>query len=85
MTGKFPVANPTASFWLTQPHHLASYRSSEQTPDECDIAIIGTGLAGVSAAYHILTDHKGPEPKVVLLDARQACSGATGRNGKCPC
>ncbi|KAK6203908.1 hypothetical protein LQW54_008601 [Pestalotiopsis sp. IQ-011] len=81
MTGKFPVANPTASFWLTQPHHLASYRSSEQTPDECDIAIIGTGLAGVSAAYHILVNHKGPEPKVVLFDARQACSGATGRNG----
>jgi glycerol-3-phosphate dehydrogenase len=79
---KFPVANPTASFWLTQPHHLASYRSSETTPEECDIAIIGTGLAGVSTAYHILANHKGTEPKIVLFDARQACSGATGRNGK---
>ncbi|KAF7524690.1 hypothetical protein G7054_g11341 [Neopestalotiopsis clavispora] len=78
---KFPVANPTASFWLTQPHHLASYRSSETTPEECDIAIIGTGLAGVSTAYHILANHKGTEPKIVLFDARQACSGATGRNG----
>ncbi|KAI0134333.1 FAD dependent oxidoreductase-domain-containing protein [Xylariales sp. AK1849] len=82
MTSKFPAPNPTASFWLTQPHRLASYRSSDTTPDECDIAIIGTGLAGVATAYHLLTECKGElRPRIVLFEARQACSGATGRNG----
>ncbi|KAK9424752.1 putative FAD dependent oxidoreductase [Seiridium unicorne] len=82
MTSKLPVPNPTASFWLTQPHHLACYRSSDTTPEECDIAIVGTGMSGVATAYHILTQCEGgPEPKIVLFEARQACSGATGRNG----
>lgn len=86
MTDNLPVPNPTASFWLTQPHRLASYQSSDATPEECDIAIIGTGLAGVGTAYHLLTQcESGPEPKIVLFEARQACSGATGRNGISPC
>ncbi|KAL3961410.1 hypothetical protein ACCO45_002933 [Purpureocillium lilacinum] len=54
-----PVDNPTASYWLSDPHPLAKFRSSDAVPDETDIAIIGTGMA----------------------DARDACSGATGRNG----
>ncbi|KAH8205313.1 hypothetical protein TruAng_000560 [Truncatella angustata] len=81
-TSKLPAKNPTTSYWLTQPHHLASYRSSETTPEEVDVAIIGTGLAGTSIAYHILSQSEnGSEPKVALFEARQACSGATGRNG----
>lgn len=86
MTGNFPGPNPTASFWLTQPHRLASYQSSDTTPELCDIAIIGTGLAGVGTAYHLLTQSEGgSEPKIVLFEARQACSGATGRNGNVNC
>jgi hypothetical protein len=82
MTGRLPADNPTTSFWLSTPHRLAQHRSSESVPEECDIAIIGTGLAGVASAYHILTStDSGPKRKVVLFEARQACSGATGRNG----
>ncbi|KAI1858905.1 uncharacterized protein JN550_012364 [Neoarthrinium moseri] len=82
MSGKLPVESPTASFWLSSPHRLHSYRSSASTPEECDIAIIGTGMAGVATAYHILGKcAEGPKPKVALFEARQACSGATGRNG----
>lgn len=80
--GSFPVPNPTTSYWLKWPHHLASYRSRETVPKECDIAIIGTGMAGVCTAYQILSRAKPDQrPKVVLLEARQVCSGATGRNG----
>jgi ribulose 1,5-bisphosphate synthetase/thiazole synthase len=77
-----PVANPTTAYWLAKPHHLASYRSSDTVPKQCDIAIIGTGMAGVATAYHLLSRAK-PEnrPKIVLFEARQVCSGATGRNG----
>ncbi|RAL03233.1 NAD(P)/FAD-dependent oxidoreductase [Aspergillus ibericus CBS 121593] len=79
----FPIENPITSYWLKTPHPLASYRSSPTVPNHCDIAIIGTGLAGVATAYHILSGPhaEGVKPSVVLLEARQVCSGATGRNG----
>jgi glycine/D-amino acid oxidase-like deaminating enzyme len=35
----------------------------------------------VSTAYHLL-DNDGPLPLIAILEAREACSGATGRNGK---
>ncbi|KAJ6788710.1 hypothetical protein PWT90_02432 [Aphanocladium album] len=77
-----PVPSPTASYWLSEPHKLASFCSSATVPELVDIAIIGTGLAGVATAYHILknSDPK-HRPSVTLLEARDACSGATGRNG----
>lgn len=58
-------------------------------PEHCDVAVIGAGLAGVLSAYHVLKNSApdsvaggGDEgPSVVLVDARQLCSGATGRNG----
>jgi glycine/D-amino acid oxidase-like deaminating enzyme len=47
--------------------------------------IIGGGYAGASAAYHLFPEEQqGTPPKVVLLEARELCSGATGRNGSCP-
>lgn len=80
----FPVENPMTSYWLRNPDPLAAYSSSESVPEHCDIAIIGTGLAGVATAYHILSDPStaAKSPTVVLLEAREVCSGATGRNGE---
>lgn len=77
----FPVPNSTLSFWRTQPHDLDSHRSTEELPAECDIVIIGAGYAGASVAYYLLEDNPSP-PSIVILEARQACSGATGRNGE---
>ncbi|KAJ5716661.1 hypothetical protein N7493_008572, partial [Penicillium malachiteum] len=79
----FPAKNPLSSYWLKEPHPLASFRSSETVPDRCDIAVIGTGLAGVAAAHHILSasEFGTTKPILVLLEAREACTGATGRNG----
>lgn len=77
-----PVPNPSAPYWLSEPHKLASFCSSATVPEQVDIAIIGTGIAGVLTAYHILKSYNGEKsPSVMLLDARDACSGATGRNG----
>ena len=75
----FPVANPTLSYWRSELHEIDSFRS-EQFPSECDVLIVGSGISGVSTAYHILNDNPLP-PSVVLLEARKICSGATGRNG----
>ncbi|KAJ5173544.1 FAD dependent oxidoreductase [Penicillium coprophilum] len=78
-----PVPNGMTSFWRTEPHFLDSHRSTESLPHECDIVVIGAGYAGASVVHHIF-DQIAPRskpPSIVILEARQACSGATGRNG----
>ncbi|KAM0415781.1 hypothetical protein ACHAPT_013242 [Fusarium lateritium] len=81
-TGRLPVAGPVASFWNANPKKLDDYRSTSKLPSTSDIVIIGSGLSGVATAYFLLADHPDPSPpSIVLLEARQICSGATGRNG----
>lgn len=76
-----PVSNSTVPFWRAEPHPLDEHRSTEELAAECDILIIGAEYAGITTAYH-LVDGKNSPPSLVLLEARQACSGATGRNGE---
>ena len=49
------------------------------------MAIIGSGIAGVAIARSLLYEESNKvssaKRKVVVLEARQLCSGATGRNG----
>jgi glycine/D-amino acid oxidase-like deaminating enzyme len=45
------------------------------------VLVIGGGYAGVATAYHLLKATATRKTNVVLLEAREACSGATGRNG----
>lgn len=45
----------------------------------CDVAIVGGGITGVSAAWHLT--RRFPERRVVLLEARTIGNGASGRNG----
>ncbi|KXS21009.1 FAD dependent oxidoreductase [Gonapodya prolifera JEL478] len=80
----FPVPNATTSFWRAGGHPLDSHRSTVDVPPEVDIAVIGAGYAGVACVYHILDlcRTKGlPVARIVILEAREVCSGATGRNG----
>lgn len=79
-----PVKNPTISYWQLPPNRDVSNHQSEQLPKEVDIVIIGSGISGTSVAWHLLKEGKWTKdsvPKVAMLEARQACSGATGRNG----
>jgi len=46
-------------------------------PSTCDVAIVGAGFTGVSAAYHLAR----AGASVVVLDAERAGWGASGRNG----
>ncbi|KAG9228436.1 FAD dependent oxidoreductase [Amylocarpus encephaloides] len=85
-----PVENATKSFWRTDPHELDEYRY-HSVPRSCEVIIIGGGYAGIAAAYHLVAGLESVyddepivdrnRPCVVLLEAREACSGATGRNG----
>ncbi|EJC99722.1 DAO-domain-containing protein [Fomitiporia mediterranea MF3/22] len=77
-----PVPNSTHSFWLhpsKEVNPLAKEGSEGPITSDADICIIGSGITGVSAAYHL--SKSAPEKKVVILEARDFCSGATGRNG----
>jgi hypothetical protein len=76
-----PQANPTISYWQDPPDvDIADYLSAENAPDMADTVIIGSGITGASIAHGLLS-RGGTTKKIVMLEARQACSGATGRNG----
>jgi glycine/D-amino acid oxidase-like deaminating enzyme len=71
-----PKFDPNESYWA----------QAQPAPDpplqrdlQADIAIIGGGYTGLSAAYHLA--RKQPEARIVLLEARQVGHGASGRNG----
>ena len=73
-----PVPSPTQSYWQTPPHRLASFRSPT-FPSIADVVVIGSGITGSNVA-RTLFEHDG-SLKIVILEARTLCSGATGRNG----
>ncbi len=86
-----PRPNPTESYWQ-DPSDLdvADLRSTPDLPPTADTVIIGSGITGAAVAWNILKDRDpGPRgldgvaanPSILMLEARQACSGATGRNG----
>jgi hypothetical protein len=81
-----PAANPTSSFWLRSPHPDIAQSQSAELPQEAEVVIIGSGVTGTSIARSLLTSRKlargaPSRPAVVILEARDTCSGATGRNG----
>lgn len=82
----FPHPRPTLSFWLqgTRNDSLIGHRTTETIPINADVVVIGAGMSGAATAYHLFKGHdqiQGALPKVVVLEAREACYGATGRNG----
>ncbi|KAI1173996.1 FAD dependent oxidoreductase [Nemania sp. FL0916] len=80
-TGPFPVPHATVPFWRTELHKLDSHRSTPTLPEKQDIVIIGAGFAGAALAYYLSRDASASELSITILEAREACSGATGRNG----
>lgn len=75
-----PVDNPSKSYWLTeQSEILLGHRTTKDLPQAADVVIVGSGITGTFAA-HCLKE-KAPNLNVVMLEAREACSGATGRVG----
>jgi hypothetical protein len=84
-----PRTGPTTSYWQDPPDRIADARTTESLPPSADVVIIGSGITGAAVAWNLLkhipvTDGLPAcqKPNIVMLEARQACSGATGRNGK---
>lgn len=80
-----PVPNATASYWMSDPPFPSVNLNPRPLPDIADYVVIGTGLAGVAATKTLLEisqDQRTEMPlRVVALDARDVCGGATGRGG----
>ncbi|KAJ4322066.1 hypothetical protein N0V84_005004 [Fusarium piperis] len=71
-----PVDNLTNPFWLTGPVNFGKIQSP--WVDSSDIVIIGSDMTASSLCR---APYSRGAPRIVLLEARDLCSGATGRNG----
>jgi glycine/D-amino acid oxidase-like deaminating enzyme len=67
-------------YWFRCGHSLAGFRSQPQLPERCDTLVIGAGLTGASAAYHLL-ELPGKGTHVVVIDRGDPAGEASGRNG----
>lgn len=79
-----PVAPATTPYWFETPHPQFASHSEKDVPKKVDVVIIGSGITGTSVARGLLRGGKEAGKggmKVVMLEARAVCSGATGRNG----
>ncbi|KZV72829.1 FAD dependent oxidoreductase [Peniophora sp. CONT] len=87
LSASLPVTNPTKAFWTHSTpdcNPLAAEGSDGPLTAEADVCIIGSGITGVSIAYHLsnlIKKGDSANPRVVIIEARDFCSGATGRNG----
>src|SRR5262245_26541346 len=68
-------------YWLRSGHPLADYQSRPELPDTADVVIIGAGLTGASAAYHLAEPVRTRGLRVVVLDQGDPACEASGRNG----
>ncbi|EPE27543.1 FAD/NAD(P)-binding protein [Glarea lozoyensis ATCC 20868] len=75
-----PSTNPTTSFWHCDPSPLLlGHRTTPDLPTTTDVIIIGSGITGAFAAHFL--HEQDASRDVLMLEAREACWGATGRNG----
>ena len=86
-----PASNPSKSFWIDSApglNPLAKEGSTGTLTNDADICIIGSGITGVSAAYHLskILGHssrlRDAPLKVVILDARDFCELRTRQRGR---
>ena len=75
---KIPLSKYTSPYWHISPHQHANHQSPWPSAIS-DVVIIGSGISGMTLARTLIRANAKLE--VVLIDARQLCAGATGRNG----
>lgn len=77
-----PHENPTKSFWThgsADANPLAAEGSDGPMTTDADIVIIGSGITGVGAAYHLseLAPAKNLPLNIVIIEARDFCESYT--------
>lgn len=69
---------PEPSYWESTTPQTAPAATALAGDEQCDVAIIGGGYTGMSAAYHLCRDY---HLDVRVLEAGHIGWGASGRNG----
>lgn len=73
-----PTVKSTRSYWHHEPSSvLLGHRTTQRLPERAEVVIIGSGITGTLAARELVAGGRA----VLMLEAREACWGATGRNG----
>ncbi|PWN51659.1 FAD dependent oxidoreductase [Violaceomyces palustris] len=85
-----PRPDPCLSYWLAHSQdspYTDGFCSTELLPQQSDIVIVGSGMSGVLTAYFLMKELTeegrggGRSASLTMIEARDFCSGATGRNG----
>ncbi|OAQ83652.1 FAD dependent oxidoreductase [Purpureocillium lilacinum] len=75
---ELPTPRSTHSYWHRDPSKkLLGHRTTTDLPPTADVVVIGSGITGAFAARELVAGGR----CVLMLEAREACWGATGRNG----
>eukprot|EP01045_Picozoa_sp_COSAG04_P030879 COSAG04_NODE_5518_length_1588_cov_1.196776_1_plen_85_part_10 len=72
------MPDPTAPWWLND---APLQNVTGPLPAEADTVIVGAGITGASVARHLAQLAPERAAETLVLDARGAAGGATGRNG----
>ena len=67
-------------YWLRGARPLANYQSNPDLPESADVVVIGAGLTGASAAYHLAIEDR-TAARIVVLEQGEPAGEASGRNG----
>ena len=70
-----PVPNPSLPFWTIPKSTISSVK--QPLPEYADVVVIGSGITGTSFVYNTL--QRNSNVRLLILEAREVCSGATGR------
>ncbi|KAJ7115955.1 FAD dependent oxidoreductase [Mycena epipterygia] len=77
-----PVSGPSTPYWAIPASHIVQHGSEAILPPYADVVVVGSGITGTVVARTLLESRNTDNlPQVVMLEARDACSGATARNG----
>ncbi|EDU41908.1 conserved hypothetical protein [Pyrenophora tritici-repentis Pt-1C-BFP] len=76
-----PISSPLPSYWHNPKSPLAKTQepSTDSPTTPYTHLIIGSGISGTMIAFNIF--RSSPSAHIAMLEAREICSGATGRNG----
>ncbi|CAD0088432.1 unnamed protein product [Aureobasidium mustum] len=76
-----PLPSPCLSYWHKTTRGFPHLNANKDAPppETADYIIIGSGISGALTAFS-LTDSGIPGNRILILEAREAVSGASGRN-----
>jgi glycine/D-amino acid oxidase-like deaminating enzyme/CRP-like cAMP-binding protein len=83
LSTSWPIGLPQDDrpFWSRSGNPLAGFRSHPRLPEIADVVVIGAGLTGASAAYHLASAVREKGWRVAVLDQGDPAGEASGRNG----